>query len=78
MNRFRQGWPPMPPGCSRRRSARPFPASSAKSSSTPTVTGIGVAHIAQTPAAQLRYLGIALYGRRSAVARLTGSLPLLR
>ena len=36
------------------------------------------AHIAQTPAAQLRYLGVAVYGARRAVARLTGSLPLLR
>jgi Protein of unknown function (DUF2000) len=37
-----------------------------------------MARIAQTPAAQLRYLGIALYGCRRDVARLTGSLPLLR
>jgi hypothetical protein len=36
------------------------------------------AHIARTPAAQLRYLGVALYGRRRDVARLTGSLPLLK
>lgn len=36
------------------------------------------AHVEETPAADLRYLGIALYGERRAVARLTGSLPLLR
>jgi len=36
------------------------------------------ARIARTPAAQLRYLGIALHGPRRAVARVTGSLPLLR
>jgi len=36
------------------------------------------AQIARTPAARLRYLGIALYGPRRPVARLTGSLPLLR
>jgi Protein of unknown function (DUF2000) len=36
------------------------------------------AHVGQTPATDLRYLGIAVYGARRAVARLTGSLPLLR
>jgi hypothetical protein len=36
------------------------------------------AHVARTPAADLRYLALALHGPRRPVARLTGSLPLLR
>jgi uncharacterized protein DUF2000 len=36
------------------------------------------AHVARTPAAELCYLAVALHGARRAVARLTGSLPLLR
>jgi hypothetical protein len=34
--------------------------------------------VGQTPAAELEYLGIALYGPRRSVSRLTGSLRLLR
>ena len=34
--------------------------------------------VAQTPTAELEYLGIALHGPRRAVSRLTGSLRLLR
>jgi hypothetical protein len=37
-----------------------------------------VEHVAQTPAADLEYLGIALHGPPRAVRRLTGSLRLLR
>jgi len=36
------------------------------------------AQVARTPAAELRYLAVALHGPRRPVARLTGSLPLLR
>jgi hypothetical protein len=36
------------------------------------------AHVARTPGADLRYLALALHGPRRPVARLTGSLPLLR
>jgi hypothetical protein len=36
------------------------------------------ARVAQTPTGELRYLGLALYGPRRAVAKLTGSLGLLR
>jgi hypothetical protein len=35
-------------------------------------------HVAETPAAALDFLGLALYGSKQAVRRLTGSLPLLR
>jgi hypothetical protein len=35
-------------------------------------------HVAQTAAADLEYLGVALHGPRKAVARLTGNLRLLR
>lgn len=34
--------------------------------------------VAGTPAAELRYLAVLLYGPRRAVSRLTGALPLLR
>jgi hypothetical protein len=34
--------------------------------------------IARVSAEELRYLGVALYGEARVVARLTGSLPLLR
>lgn len=34
--------------------------------------------LAETPSDQLKYLGLALYGRRDSIAKLTGSLPLLR
>ncbi|HEY7357644.1 MAG TPA: DUF2000 domain-containing protein [Ktedonobacterales bacterium] len=34
--------------------------------------------IRATPSEQLHYLGLALYGKREVVNRLTGSLPLLR
>lgn len=36
------------------------------------------AHVATVPAAELRYLGLALQGSRRAVSRLTGGLALLR
>jgi hypothetical protein len=36
------------------------------------------ASVAGTPAAELRYLGLALWGERRAVGRVTGSLGLLR
>jgi Protein of unknown function (DUF2000) len=34
--------------------------------------------VARTPAAELEYLGVAVYGPRRAVGRVTGNLPLLR
>lgn len=34
--------------------------------------------IAALPSDELRYLGLALYGKKDVVNRLTGSLPLLR
>lgn len=34
--------------------------------------------IRATPAEQLRYLGVALYGKKETINKLTGSLPLLR
>ena len=34
--------------------------------------------LGETPTSQLRYLGLALYGRRAIILKLTGSLPLLR
>ncbi len=36
------------------------------------------AKLAALPAGELQYLGLALYGKREAVSKLTGSLPLLR
>ena len=33
--------------------------------------------VARTPAAELEYLGVAVYGPRRAVGRVTGNLPLL-
>jgi uncharacterized protein DUF2000 len=36
------------------------------------------AAVAETPAAELRYLGLAVYGERRPVGRLTGNLSLLR
>ena len=36
------------------------------------------AAVARTPAADLEYLGLVVYGTRRAVGRLTGNLPLLR
>jgi len=36
------------------------------------------AAVARTPAADLEYLGLVVYGPRRAVGRLTGNLPLLR
>jgi hypothetical protein len=36
------------------------------------------AHVARTPTGELRYLGLAFYGPKRAVGRLTGSLGLLR
>jgi hypothetical protein len=36
------------------------------------------AAVARTPAAELRFAGVALYGDRRPVGRLTGNLPLLR
>jgi hypothetical protein len=37
-----------------------------------------IGRVAQTPTTELEYLGIALYGPRRAVSRVTGSLRLLR
>lgn len=37
-----------------------------------------IQQLGETPTSQLRYLGLALYGRRAIIAKLTGSLPLLR
>ena len=37
-----------------------------------------MAEIAVLPSEELRYLGLALYGRREVVNKLTVSLPLLR
>jgi hypothetical protein len=37
-----------------------------------------ISRVAQTPATELEYLGIALYGPRRAVSRVTGNLRLLR
>jgi hypothetical protein len=34
--------------------------------------------VSQTPATELEYLGVAVYGPRRAVGRVTGNLPLLR
>jgi hypothetical protein len=34
--------------------------------------------VAKTPAAELEYLGVAVYGPRRAVGRVTGNLPLLK
>ena len=34
--------------------------------------------VAETPAAELEYLGVAVYGPRRAVGRVTGNLPLLK
>lgn len=36
------------------------------------------AQLAQLPARQITYLGLIIYGRRRAVSKLTGRLPLLR
>ncbi|HEY7123723.1 MAG TPA: DUF2000 domain-containing protein [Ktedonobacterales bacterium] len=37
-----------------------------------------IQQLGETPASQLRYLGLALYGLRASITKLTGSLPLLR
>jgi hypothetical protein len=37
-----------------------------------------IEQLAETPSNQITYLGLALYGGRASIAKLTGSLPLLR